>query len=192
MKGITLRHPWAFAIAYLGKQVENRDWDDRLADLMGIHDLVGETVAIHGGTAPHRPKRKNVLPTNPWREFTTDLGYIRDNILGGELPDAAAQYLARTCPGPLQPEAFILPGIVAVAVVQGVTRASRDRWAAQGQLHILLDQVVTLPKPVQLSGHQGIWTVPEVIADEVTEQARQVLDTRPQQYAELGGAAWLS
>lgn len=191
MKALTLRHPWPFAVAYLGKRVENREWDDRLASLMGLDELVGETIAIHGGTAPQRPKRKNVLPTNPWRQFAGDLGHIREHILGGELPEEAAQHLARTCPGPITPECFILPGIVAVGVLQGVTRASRDRWAAQGCLHLLLDDVVTLPEPVACPGAQGFWTVPDVIAAEVQRQVAQVQVARPHIAAEQTGADWL-
>lgn len=194
MKALTLRHPWPFAVCFLNKRVENREWDQRLEELFGVRHLVGEVVAIHGGAAPTRPLRRkleSLSPKNPWREFTADLGHIRANILGGELPDEAAQYLARTCPGGLTPECFILPGIVAVATVSGTSRASRDRWAAQGCLHILLDQVITLPEPVECRGAQGLWEVPEVIEQEVTRRYRAVLNTRPPVSAEQTGAEWL-
>ncbi|WP_288481359.1 hypothetical protein [uncultured Deinococcus sp.] len=190
MKALTLCHPWPFAVAYLGKGVENREWDDRLAHLMGVHEMTGQLVAIHGGRAPTRPRRANVLPTNPWRQFTGDLGHIRDTILGGELPDAAAQYLAGR-DGPLAPEHFILPGIVAVATLSGSTRSSREPWAASGCLHLLLSEVIALPKPVQCPGAQGFWKVPEVIEKDVTAQYRAAINARPRQWESFSGRDWL-
>jgi len=45
MKGLTLRHPWAFAIAHWGKRIENRTWKPPKA-------LIGQRIAIHGGKVP--------------------------------------------------------------------------------------------------------------------------------------------
>lgn len=195
MKGLTLRHPWAFSVAYLGKPLENREWDDRLADLMGLPQLIGETIAIHGGAAPQRPKSgkhwQQLAPSNLWRQHCEDLQAVHQ-ILDGDLPDAAAQFLARAGITTLTPEAFILPGIVAVATISGTTRASRDRWAAQGQLHILLSEVIALPQPVQCSGAQGFWTLPEVIETEVRRQYRSAIDARPPQHGHLTAQEWLA
>jgi hypothetical protein len=194
MKALTLRHPWAFAIAHLGKRIENRDWDARTADLMGLPQLVGETIAIHGGTAPQRPKRaghwSQLAETNLWRQHCEDLQGVH-RILGGELPDGAARYFASRGISTLTPEAFILPGVVAVATISGTTRTSRDPWAAHGQLHILLSDVITLSEPVQCPGAQGFWTVPEAIEREVTTQYRSVLNARPPQHGHLTGQEWL-
>lgn len=173
MKALTLRHPWAFAVAHLGKTIENREWDDRLAELFGLPQLVGEQIAIHGGAAPQRPKRPKPLDKlsrdNLWRQHCEDLQGVH-RILGGELPDPAAQFLAQRGIITLTPEAFILPGIVAVATISGTTRASRDPWAAQGQLHILLSDVITLTEPVQVPGAQGFWTVPPSVEADVRKQ----------------------
>ena len=191
MKALTLRHPWAFAIAHLGKRVENRDWDARTADLMGLPQLVGETIAIHGGTAPQRPKRaghwSQLAETNLWRQHCEDLQAVH-RTLGGELPDGAAQYLARRGVSTLTPEAFILHGVVAVATISGTTHSSTDPWAARGALHIHLTNVITLPEPVQCSGKQGFWD----LGDDLTAivQAR-LTPPAPQQWGHLDGAAWL-
>lgn len=161
MKVLTLTHPWPFAIAFAGKDVENRDWSDDLARLNNAYRLSGERIAIHGGRTPERPRGKKLwhelAATNPWRKHCEDLEAMH-RILGGELPDTAAQFLAGRCPdGVLKPEHFICPGIVAVATVQRVTRTCQSRWAAQGALHIELTEVITLPRPVQCSGKQGLW-----------------------------------
>lgn len=42
IKGLTLWQPWAWAVAYAGKQVENRSWKPP-------RQLVGEWIAIHAG-----------------------------------------------------------------------------------------------------------------------------------------------
>lgn len=194
MLALTLKHPWPFAICYLGKQVENRNWDESTADLMHLPEALGEAVAIHGGTAPQRPKGGKhwsaLAASNPWRQHCEDLQAVH-RILGGELPDAAAQYLARTVTGPLIPEAFILPGVVAVGVLQSVTRASRDRWAGQGQLHLLLADVVVLPERVACPGSRGFWDLPPVVEAEVRRQVEQVQAGRPARWGHLEGAAWL-
>jgi hypothetical protein len=191
MKALTLRHPWAFAIAHLGKRIENRDWDARTADLMGLPQLMGETIAIHGGTAPQRPKRaghwSQLAETNLWRQHCEDLQGVH-RILGGELPDSAAQYLARRGVAALTPEAFILPGVVAVATVADVDVHSTDRWAVPGLLHIHLTNVITLPEPVQCSGKQGFWD----LGDDLTAivQAR-LTPPAPQQWGHLTAQEWL-
>lgn len=193
MRALTLRHPWAFAVAHLGKPVENRDWDDRLAELMGLPQLVGETIAIHGGSAPQRPRSGKhwsaLAASNPWRQHCADLQGVHQ-ILAGELPDRAAQYLARRGVSTLTPEVFILPGIVATAVISGTTRDSRDPWAAHGALHIQLRDVVTLPEPVQCPGAQGFWTVPDAIERAVTQQVNPT-PTRAPQYGHLTAQEWL-
>lgn len=37
MRGLTIRQPWAYAIAYLGKQIENRTWGTSYRGPMLIH-----------------------------------------------------------------------------------------------------------------------------------------------------------
>lgn len=39
---VTLRQPWAWAIAHCGKRIENRTWSPR-------HSLIGQRIAIHAG-----------------------------------------------------------------------------------------------------------------------------------------------
>lgn len=189
MKALTLKHPWAFAVAYLGKDCENREWDDRLAELMGIRRELGQRIAIHGGAAPVRPKSgrhwSQLAPTNSWRQHCEDLRQIQFYLeTHSGLPDAAARYLAQTYPGQsLTPELFILPGIVAVATVERITRTSGSRWAASGHLHIELSEVIALPRPVQTSGKQGLWVLdPDIEAAvnrQLTEWSRQQVPALP-------------
>jgi hypothetical protein len=185
MKGLTLKQPWAWAIAHAGKDIENRDWDQRTAELMGLHELVGQVIAIHGGAAPVRGKNQG------WRYLTSSIADIHAR-LGGELPDAAALNLAQRAGGEkLHAQHFITPGIVAVACIAGVTRASRSVWASEGTLHIQLSETIALPEPVQCPGAQGFWRVPEAIEREVQRQYRSVIDARPPQHSHLTASEWL-
>ena len=64
MQAITLKHPWAFAIARLGKRVENRTWKPP-------NRLLGQRIAIHGGAIPKgavlREWESDIVWTNPKR-----------------------------------------------------------------------------------------------------------------------------
>ncbi|MDV6376467.1 hypothetical protein [Deinococcus arenicola] len=185
MKGLTLTQPWSFAIAFCGKSVENRDWSDRIADLNGLSSLTGELIAIHGGTAPKRGNNKG------WRSLCQSIADIHRR-LDGELPEAAAAELARRAAGsPLDASHFITPGIVAVASLWGVTRASRSVWATEGDLHLMLSEVVALPQPVQVRGAQGFWHVPSVVEEAVRAQLPQRRE-QPAQWGHLDGGEWLA
>lgn len=166
MKALTLRHPWPFAVAYLGKDVENREWDSRLVEVFGVDDLIGHQIAIHGGAVPKRGKNK------AWRELLARVIACHE-MIDGELPDSAAQYLAQKLPAGadhIPAEHFVIGGVVAVATVAGYTRVSPSRWAIEGQLHLELRDVVTLREPVACPGAQGFWNLPPAIEDAVMAQ----------------------
>lgn len=182
MKALTLRNPFAFAISHLGKNVENRDWDARTAELMGLPGLIGQQIAIHGGALPRRGRNQG------WREFTEALAYIH-GLLDGELPDSAARFLARRMQlgATLRAEDFLVSGVVAVATISGTSRDSWSSWAVPGCLHLELSDVSALPEPVACAGAQGFWTVPEILEREVL---RQVSGTRPPVSAEQIQRVW--
>lgn len=193
LRALTLRHPWPFAICHLGKDCENREWDDRLARLNEIHAQLGQQIAIHGGSAPVRPRRKHWLELaadNPWRQLCEALEAWQ--TAPELMTQAAADYLhAHRAGEPLRPEHFVMPGIVAVATVQRVTRTSASRWAVPGDLHIELSEVTVLPQPVACPGSQGLWSVPPAIEGAVR---RQLLGwSMAQVPVESGrdGAAWV-
>jgi hypothetical protein len=47
MMALTLKHPWPYAICFLGKRIENRTWRPRPSQLQP-----GSYLAIHGGVIP--------------------------------------------------------------------------------------------------------------------------------------------
>jgi hypothetical protein len=173
VKALTLRAPWAFAVAYLGKRTENRDWDPRTAELMGLPYIIkaGEPIAIHGGTPPKRGKNKG------WREFEAGFEAMVEMSGGMLTPEAEAYLQGVMGSGPMALEHFLTPGIVAVATVTHATRGTplNDPWAIPGQLHLLLNPVFTLPEAVPCAGSQGFWTVDEDTEEEVGRQVARIL-----------------
>ena len=49
MKALSIRQPWAWAILHAGKDVENRDWNDRYPALHEAHRLVEDAIQKDGG-----------------------------------------------------------------------------------------------------------------------------------------------
>lgn len=145
MKALTLRHPWAFAVARLGKRIENRTWRPPAS-------LVGQFVAIHGGASPRIRARM--------REAMEDARRILYTIPG-------AQDLAIAALGPdVKLAQMVTPGIVCIARVLGVETECDDPWF-HGPFGWVLDDVFALPDPVPCRGAQGLWDVPASALDAI-------------------------
>src|ERR1039458_10791672 len=85
MKALSIRQPWAWAILYAGKDIENRDWNDRYPGLADAHRLVedemqedGGSFLIHAGKGMTRDEYDDCLDTihaiglkNPFPEGLT-------------------------------------------------------------------------------------------------------------------------
>ena len=153
MKGLTLRHPWAFAIAHWGKQIENRTWKPPKA-------LIGQRIAIHGGK----------VPTS--HDALADIKYIFEDLksVHGE-PSYQVD-------GNLTLRDILLSGVVATAVIDRVIYleafrarnsdpAFADPWfdiEVDGNVGWVLRDVIVLPTPIPCKGAQGLWDVPDSIA----------------------------
>lgn len=170
MKALTLRHPWAWCVAHLGKNVENRDWSDGYAERIGLSHTLGEVIAIHGG-APVKYGQ-----SEGWRQHELDVNHIGLHIL--PFDDAAVDRLQawndRMGRRPTYDD-LVLPGIVALAALTHATRNSTSPWAAKGQLHLLLSGTVPLPEPVPCKGALGLWEVPAEVEAKCKAQLAQVL-----------------
>ena len=127
LKGITLLHPWAWAIQKLGKDVENRS-----QPIGRMGGCVGMYLAIHGGVAPRQGNNEK------WREFRAQVEGLkavlesgavsRRTVLGsGALVEVKGSYA-------LASDRLIVPGIVAVAASAAACRAIRrpGRWPSSG------------------------------------------------------------
>ena len=149
IRGITLTHPWPYAILKWGKDVENRTWRPERQG-----GTVGMWLAIHGGAEPKGEKRTR---------FRLDLWAAMQKA--GKL-DTQSEIVQRRLYSGQQvggEDHFIRPGIVAVGKLVEVRQDSPSPWAVQGQWHWCLE-VTPLPEAVPHRGAQGLWQLnPEAL-----------------------------
>lgn len=152
---LTLWPEWAWAVAHLGKRVENRTWaPPRWA--------MGRRLAIHGGAAfgghTARVGAGGKVPAS-WLyavQAMLDMG-----LRAGEAA------VGPVTMGRLIPEAQ--SKIVAVGRLSGVVTESADPWFV-GPFGWVLSDVVVLPAPVPCRGAQGLWEVPQTEREAVLRQ----------------------
>lgn len=149
LRGLTLLHPWAWAVAHAGKDVENRRMRPEARG-----GQIGMYLAIHGGVVPGPNSGKR-------EEARMDLAWALE--AAGRVAEVGAEVVeALGMAYPVESEEqYFVPGIVAVARLAGVTQSSTSVWAARGQYHWQLADVVTLPEPVPHRGAQGLWALDE-------------------------------
>jgi len=75
MKAITVRQPWAWAIIYAGKDIENRSWPTSLRGTIAIHAAKGLTRSEYEEAIKSFPRRYR----KEWPAFE---GITRGAILG--------------------------------------------------------------------------------------------------------------
>ena len=156
MKAITVKQPWAWAIAHGQKDIENRTWGTGYRGPLAIHAGAGWDEdgaydkrvlrALHGfGDRFDPPLRVERLGPKTVR-------LLRDQQL---------------TPG----------AVVAVVDVVGIctVRSTAEQcgcglWAAEGQCHWKVVNVRPLPKPVPCKGRLGLWDLPEDVEAAVMGQ----------------------
>ena len=145
MKALTLWQPWAWAVAFGGKDVENRTW----APPVGIER---ERIAIHAG------RRLVPLEDPAWADCKARLR-------------EASKRSTRILPAlPILPGRDDLPhgAIVATAIVKGVigpfpvVKADPSPWWS-GPWGWELEDVIPLERAVPCAGTQRLWEVPEPV-----------------------------
>lgn len=147
LKAITLKHPWAFAVARLDKRIENRTWKPPPS-------LIGRRIAIHGGAIPKGD--------SAFADTMFDVKVILRDIITAEymskLSTAQVNWIrARNC-NVLR--TWITPGIVATATLKSVVTTSDSPWFF-GPYGWVLEDVEPLETPVPHRGAQGLWPVSE-------------------------------
>jgi len=139
---LTLLHPWPFAVVHLGKRIENRRWRPSLS--------AGMWYAIHGGKAPSAKDVQKLIP------------YV-EMLHRRNAPNESAPFVtsANCC----------LTGIVALAKHGGCVKESADPWF-DGAPYIgwKMDDLFILEQPIPCRGAQGLWRVPDDVAEQLLKQ----------------------
>lgn len=155
--GLTVRHPWATAIAWLHKDIENRVWHP-----LNKKGAVPMYLAIHGGTTPI---------TEYHADYRGDVDALSDLLmLGGRLhplyteqwtAEERIAFLNRSSTG--EQRFWVQTGIVAVTKLVLVTRNHPSVWAARNQFNWVLEETVRLSRPVRPSPgpRKDLWALDE-------------------------------
>jgi len=156
IRALTLTHPWAYCIAFAGKNVENRTWSpERQGGRVGMY------LALHGGAVPglNTEKRRQAR-----RDLARALGIMQETGVYASTPEGRAPLAeGRFMIGE---DRFFTPGIVAVARLSSVVRDSASPWAEWNRYHWTLEDVTVLPQAIACTGAQGLWTPkPDVLAE---------------------------
>lgn len=157
MKALTVRPPWAWAIAVGAKPVENRTWSTRHRGQVAVHAAARSDLGADDG-----------LPDLVWDAY-------RDRFPlppKWPTPEQAAEYDARWA-GPAGVAWKTRSAVLAVADLTGICAESVNAagpcdcgpWAVPGRWHWQLADVRLLLRPVPAVGRLGLFDLlPEVEA----------------------------
>jgi hypothetical protein len=142
MMALTIRQPWAWAIAVAGKDVENRTWHTGYRGPLAIHAALAEDAPDSMPGAARRAYDVAAFGQAP----AATLGAI---IAVAELAGCHLRYdLNAECN----------------------ERRICSQWAVPAQWHWQLASVLVLARPVIVRGRLGLWPVPAVIARQVAAE----------------------
>lgn len=149
MIALTVRQPWAFAIAALGKTIENRVWTTSHRGLLAIHA---------GGTWDGDRAARRVFELAGALVVKTDTSAV---VAVAELVDV---HHSAACIRPI-PDRHLHP--------DGGFKCSP--WAVglgetRGMWHWELGNVRRLPEPVPCKGQQQLWSLPPEVEAAVLAQ----------------------
>lgn len=166
---LTLWPEWAYAVAHLGKDVENRSWPPP-------QNMIRKRIAIHGGAS---------IGGRSTTKTGFALAAVQTMADVAELCGHSRQKLRTITPGVVKEAGC---GIVAVVTLAGVLQSPQpERWYVGDNLFgWKLEDVLVLPRPVKCSGAQGLWRIPPEVLARVREQL--VVAIRTQQAAQVSGS----
>lgn len=149
MKALTLHAPWAWAICYLGKNVENRTW-------MPPADIIGQRIAIHAGSALQWDAM--------YRKFRWAPVFVCANrapVVKGGPTKVYGTFKTGEHNQRAERDRFC-SAIVATAILERVKppQDTDDGWHITGYFGWVLADVRVLPTPVKCKGALKFWTVP--------------------------------
>jgi len=143
---LTLWPEWAYAVARLGKRVENRTWIQR--------PLKGKWLCIHGGKYIGGERGGGAGEVAEVLSVGGIRGYTRAEL-------DAHLAAARACQGK----------IVAIAKVADFVKADPSPWFF-GPWGWVLSDVQVLREPVAARGMSGVWSIQGELLQQVRDQLR--------------------
>lgn len=135
MRALTVKQPWASAIAFGKKTVENRSWS-------APDWITGQTFAIHAGRSVD------------WD--ATPAAWIAAGLTPCDGTGTRKAWSANLALG-----AVVAVARVASSCLPWECRGECSPWAVRGQDHWQLTNVRPLAEPVPCKGALGLWRLPE-------------------------------
>ncbi|MFV2172406.1 hypothetical protein ACFHW2_11510 [Actinomadura sp. LOL_016] len=149
-RGLTLRQPWAFAVAHAGKRIENRTWTTHYRGLVAIHAGASTGTRHEAESAVTRVAERSGLT-----EEQVQAGMrVRSAIL-------AVARLTDVCSGSLR-TGYNSPPL-----------CDCGPWAVNGQRHLVLTDVHVLSRPEPCRGALGLWHLPQETGALVRDQMQE-------------------
>lgn len=140
MRALSIQQPWANAIVYGTKRVENRTWD-------APRWVIGQIVAIHTSKKPDVSARPPAGESWPM-DHRMHLGAVI------AIAKVAGCHHATSCP----------------RHEEGAPWPLCTAWSARGQFHWELADVRPLAEPVPCKGALGLWRLPDDVEKAVRAQ----------------------
>lgn len=154
LRALSVRQPWALAIALGMKTVENRVQES--SAVSQGRALVGQRIAIHASRTSATTVRGML--------FSLWLHRIWTDTTFADLDEAAGECERTT-------GMIVAAGTLDRIITHGDgDPMNGDRWRTEDACGLVLRDVVRLAKPVACRGMLGFWTVPVVPADLVRAQ----------------------
>lgn len=172
MQALTLWQPWAWAMAFAGKPVENRTWAPP-------HALLGQRIAIHAGKVCDADAICDIaaefgLMPADWQPPSPSYGLEGAKPVGtlaGGAVVAVGTLAGYVCD---DGNGRIIGETICPETTAGFARSYRaSRWY-QGPVGWIVVNRIALPTPVPCRGAQGLWTLPPDVEAAVMRQIEEV------------------
>lgn len=145
VKALSIRQPWAWAIAHAGKDIENRNWHMGYRGVLAIHAAKGMT-------------------DNEYESFN----FFFDNEIGERFVDEnVRRYVPRK-------KELIRGAIIAVCRAIECCHEMKSAWY-QGPHGLHLVDVFSLPEPISCNGKLGFFELPTNVCVKVFAQSTEWL-----------------
>ena len=174
MKALTLYQPYADAIAWSGKLVENRTWAPP-------RSILGERIAIHAGAS----KRNEHWGLPPGMEVDLAEPLPRSAIVCTAVVLGALDLTNQRKPE-VHMALRVKENVVSFRERMLTTMPKSPWWV--GPVGWLLGDVRSLAEPVSCKGAMGLWTLPADIEQIVLERTKY--EVIGQKIDEAGAAYW--
>jgi hypothetical protein len=158
MLALSVRQPWAWAIARGHKVIENRDWDTRFRGTLAIHALL--RVDLDSSERP-TIRAAGWDPADPVAAIGGIVAVVR--LVGVCAAARPGSLWSGAKPGPGSGPGWAGSGSGGVC--------GCGAWANAGEYHWQLADPRPLPRPVMAVGEAGMWELPPAVAAEVTRLA---------------------